>query len=246
MDFFFSGCKTTDIQTQYPGSIDEGVETDFDDHVLRLHYASLTSSSGVVNFTNSKSLSQNLSCDSNFGSLDYLLSDSSELASSLPSCTSNEKKLEPVLMTSTALTVNDFAITPKAIFNKYNPLVHTSSFKTPRNSTRSPIDFREGRRASDGVVAQQVANESNGVVTFNSQKLNEKTKSKCMLDINLVKREAHELQSQYPKRDHPEDIPQRQKQHNQYPVPRSNKRVVLPDSVSPMEPIQLQTAMQQR
>lgn len=52
-----------------------------------------------------------------------------------------------------------------------------SSFKTTRGITRSPVDFREGRRASDGLVAQQVA-DSSRVVAFNSQKFTEKRKAK--------------------------------------------------------------------
>jgi len=57
-------------------------------------YASSSSSSGVVTNFASKSLSQNLSCDSSrsnfstFESLDLNLSDCSDLASSLPSCAS--------------------------------------------------------------------------------------------------------------------------------------------------------------
>lgn len=222
-----------------------------EDHGPRLSYASSSSSSGVVaNFNNSKSLSQNLSCDSNFESLEYPLSESSELASSLPSCTSNDKKPEPVLISSTALTVNNYPLTPRAVFNKHNPLVHMSSFKTTRNITRSPVDFREGRRASDGLVAQQVADSSNGVVAFNSQKFSEKTKTKGLLDMHLVQREAQRLQSQYPTRETPEEVSQRQKQHNQYLAPRANKRISLPDNFSytnsTVEPIQLQTAMQHR
>lgn len=55
-------------------------------------YASSSSSSGVVTNFHSKSLSQNLSCDSSrnnfstFESLELNLSDCSELAASLPSC----------------------------------------------------------------------------------------------------------------------------------------------------------------
>lgn len=57
-------------------------------------YASSSSSSGVATSYHSKSLSQNLSCDSSrsnfstFESLDLNLSDCSDLASSLPSCAS--------------------------------------------------------------------------------------------------------------------------------------------------------------
>jgi hypothetical protein len=58
-------------------------------------YASSSSSSGVVANFHSKSLSQNLSCDSSrsnfstFESLDLNLSDCSDLAGSLPSCATN-------------------------------------------------------------------------------------------------------------------------------------------------------------
>lgn len=241
-NFFFSGYKSSDIQRQYSGSIDEGVETDFDDQLQRLKYSSLTSSSGVVNFTNSKSLSQNLSCDSNFESLEHVLSESNELASSLPSCTSNDQNLEKI-MTSTALTVNNYTLSSKAIYNKHKPL-DSCNIKT-RNTTRSPVDFREGRRASDGVVSQQVADKNNRMIAFNSQKLNAKAKSKCILDMDLLQRESHQLKTQFPKRGLKEEFLQRQRNHNQYPVPKNNKKIALPDNVA-MEPMQLQTAMQQR
>lgn len=76
------------------------------------------------------------------------------------------------------------------VTTKHNPLVHMSSFKTTqRGLTRSPIDFREGRRASDGLVAQQVAEGgTNNVVAFNSQKLSENCKTKGVLDMHLVQR----------------------------------------------------------
>ncbi|KAJ8947925.1 hypothetical protein NQ318_005153 [Aromia moschata] len=245
-----SGYKSTEIQTQYSSSTDEGVETDLEDHAPRLSYASSSSSSGVVtNFNASKSLSQNLSCDSNFESLEYPLSESNELTSSLPSCTSTEKKPEPTLTSSSALNTHNY-LAPRSVLHKHNPLVHMSSFKTTRGVTRSPVDFREGRRASDGLVAQQVADTTSGVVAFNSQKFSDKSKTKGVLDMHLVHREAQRLQSQYPTREPPEEVSQRQKQHNQYLQPRGNKRVSLPDNfsyTSPItEPIQLQTAMQHR
>ncbi|CAH1958744.1 unnamed protein product [Acanthoscelides obtectus] len=250
--FCTSGFKSTEIQTQYSSSTDEGVETDLEEHLSgggpRLSYASSSSSSGVaVNFNATKSLSQNLSCDSNFESLEYPLSDSSELAGSLPSCTSMEKKPEPILTSSNA---QNYSLTHRTVFNKHNPLVHMSSFKTTRAITRSPVDFREGRRASDGLVAQQVADNTSQVVAFNSQKFSEKNKTKGVLDMHLVQREAQRLQSQYPTREAPEEVTQRQKQHNQYLQPRGNKRISLPDNFSynttGVENIQLQTAMQHR
>lgn len=127
-----------------------------------------------------------------------------------------------------------------------------SSYKsTTRGVTRSPVDFREGRRASDGLVAQQVADATSGVIAFNSQKLSENCKAKGVLDMHLVQREAQRLQSQYQAREAPEEASQRQKQHAQYLQPRGgSKRVSLPDNFSytnaSTEPLQLQTAMQHR
>lgn len=226
------------------------METDIEDqqHTPRLSYASSSSSSGVVaNFNTSKSLSQNLSCDSNFESLEYPLSDSSEHTSSLPSCTSNPP--EPVLTNSNATP--SYTMAQRSPLHKHNPLVHMSSYKSARGLTRSPVDFREGRRASDGLVAQQVVSTAaNGVVAFNSQKLSENCKAKGVLELHLVQREAQRLQSQYPPREPPEEVTQRQKQHNQYLQPRGSKRISLPDNFSytnpASEPLQLQTAMQHR
>ncbi|KAK9738297.1 Protein kinase domain [Popillia japonica] len=253
--FSSSGYRSSEIQTQYSSSTDEGVETDIEDP--RLSYASSSSSSGVTtNFNTSKSLSQNLSCDSNFESLEYPLSESSELTSSLPSCTTQERSLvEPVLTSSSAISamIPGYTVNARSsITHKQNPLVYMSSYKsTARGATRSPVDFREGRRASDGLVAQQVVDATGGVVAFNSQKLSENCKTKGVLDMHLVQREAQRLQSQYQAREHPEEVTQRQKQHTQYLQPRGNKRVSLPDNFSytggsPGEPLQLQTAMQHR
>lgn len=130
-----------------------------------------------------------------------------------------------------------------------NPLVgHMSinSYKSARQVSRSPVDFREGRRASDGLVAQQAADAGGAVVAFNSQKLSENCKAKGVLDMHLVQREAQRLQAQYQAREAPEEASQRQKQHAQYLQPRGSKRVSLPDNFSYAEPLQLQTAMQHR
>lgn len=154
------------------------------------------------------------------------------------------------------------------MFHKNSPLVHMPSYKSTRGITRSPVDFREGkiyyfvfflkltyyifsgRRASDGLVGQQQPDTTSGVVAFNSQKFNEhQSKTKGVLDMHLVQREAQRLQSQYQAREHPEEISHRQKQHNQYLHPRGPKRVSLPDNFSyttvSTEP-QLHTAMQHR
>lgn len=229
------------------------METDLEDHTPRLSYASSSSSSGVAaNFNTSKSLSQNLSCDSNFESLEYPLSESSELTSSLPSCTTTDRNLpDPVLTSSSAISnIPAYSMNTRSLIHKQKPLVHMSSYKSTRGITRSPVDFREGRRASDGLVAQQFVDTSSGVVAFNSQKLSENCKAKGVLELHLVKREAQKLQSKYQSREPPDEVSQKQKQHSQYLQPRGNKRISLPDNFSysntSSEPLQLQTAMQHR
>lgn len=102
--------RHSQIIQQYSSSTDEGCDTDHGDmedmpatssslptpSIQRLNsYASSSSSSGVATNFHSKSLSQNLSCESSrsnfstFESLDLNLSDCSDLAGSLPSCASS-------------------------------------------------------------------------------------------------------------------------------------------------------------
>ncbi|XP_069680653.1 serine/threonine-protein kinase SIK2-like [Periplaneta americana] len=188
--------------------VDEGVETDMEDspasstrsqHQRLASYASSSSSSG------NKSLSQHLSSDSCSGSTfdDYQLE--SDLASSLPSCSTPQESIAT------------------AVYSKpHNPLLHNAA---NRANTRSPVDFREGRRASDGVVAQQGVEGGNGtgasggVIAFNSQRLHETGKAKGVLELHLVQREHQALRSRY----------QPTEQHAQYT--RSPPRVSLPLSL---------------
>lgn len=100
----FQILRHSQIIQQCSSSTDEGCDTDHGEmedviqqsvppSIQRLNsYASSSSSSGVVTNFHSKSLSQNLSCESSrsnfstFESLDLNLSDCSDLAASLPSC----------------------------------------------------------------------------------------------------------------------------------------------------------------
>lgn len=262
--------EATKFQQQYSSSTDEGCETDMEDVASvpsgvqnRLSsYASSSSSSGVVTFFNNKSLSQNLSCDSSqsnfstFESLDYQLSDcSSELASSLPSCTSTEDKTayenSSVVNTSPMhpcvyISSYNSKTSGTGLLARHNPINYQSANKNcPRAMTRSPVDFREGRRASDGLVAQQAAqsNESQiNNVAFNSQRLNEKDKAKGVLELHLVQKEAQKLKTQYQSSLPAEEMTQRQLQHNQFAASFSphyldtknptQKRISLPESFS--------------
>ncbi|XP_028038365.1 serine/threonine-protein kinase SIK2 [Bombyx mandarina] len=260
--------EATKFQQQYSSSTDEGCETDMEDVANaptgvqnRLSsYASSSSSSGVVTFYNNKSLSQNLSCDSSqsnfstFESFDYQLSDcSSELASSLPSCTSNEDKM---VYDNNSL-INTSPMHPCVYISSYNNKTpgaglitrqNPINYQTPnknctRAMTRSPVDFREGRRASDGLVAQQAAQSNDtqtNTLAFNSQRLNENCKAKGVLELHLVQKEAQQLKTQYQSSIPAEEMTQRQLQHNQFaasfsphyldsksPTP---KRISLPES----------------
>lgn len=237
--------EATKFQQQYSSSTDEGCETDMEDVTNvpsgvqnRLSsYASSSSSSGVVTFFNNKSLSQNLSCDSSqsnfsaFESLDYQLSDcSSELASSLPSCTSNEDKLayESSSLVNTSpmhpcvyiSSYNSKTSSGTGLITRHNPLNYQSAnTNCPRGMNRSPVDFREGRRASDGLVAQQVAQSTDSQknsLAFNSQRLNENCKAKGVLELHLVQQEAQKLKTQYQSSIPAEEMTQRQIQHKQF------------------------------
>lgn len=120
--------RHSQIIQQYSSSTDEGCDTDHGDMdetpstlpapIQRLNsYASSSSSSGVATNFHSKSLSQNLSCESSrsnfstFESLDLNLSDCSDLAGSLPSCAS-----------SSAQTTIDTTVDGK--FDLYNVVKH--------------------------------------------------------------------------------------------------------------------------
>lgn len=259
--------KTVEFQQQYSSSTDEGCETDMEElsgtpAPQRLgSYASSSSSSGVVNFYNTKSLSQNLSCDSSqsnfsgFESLDYQLSDcSSDLASSLPSCTSTDDKLsyENNSMINTSpmhpcvyVSTGNNKAQCGGFLSRHNPLSYQGGNKgCPRSTTRSPVDFREGRRASDGLVAQQVISQSTeaqkNTVAFNSQRLNEGCKAKGVLELHLVQKEAQKLKTQYQSSVPVEEMTQRQIQHNQFAASFSphfietkcmpQKRISLPEN----------------
>lgn len=174
----------------------------------------------------------------------------------MPSCTTSDRNLpEPVLTSASAIAPShvNYSTATRSALHRHNPLVYLPTLKTTNRAvTRSPVDFREGRRASDGLVAQQVTDTSNtgGVIAFNSQKLSENCKAKGVLELHLVQREAQRLQTQYQAKEPPEEASQRQKQHSQYLQPRTNKRISLPDNFSytntSPEPLQLQTAMQHR
>lgn len=116
-------------------------------------YASSSSSSGVVTNFPSKSLSQNLSCDSSrsnfstFESLELNLSDCSDLAGSLPSCaTTNVTDTDPKDVTSGSIIpagYTSMSAKTSCAFVRTPGTPHNHSNKGGcRAVSRSPVDFR--------------------------------------------------------------------------------------------------------
>uniref|UniRef100_A0A8W7PT92 non-specific serine/threonine protein kinase n=1 Tax=Anopheles coluzzii TaxID=1518534 RepID=A0A8W7PT92_ANOCL len=241
----------TSITAQYSSSTDEGCETDLGDEdvqqsidksIQRLNsFASSSSSSGVVTNIHPKSLSQNLSCDSSrsnfstFESLDLNLSDCAELAGSLPSCTATTEAYESVAKdeatfraVTSAACINQpqcvYAMSDKVVssFLRANTVYQDVHNGDHRSITRSPVDFREGRRASDGLVTQGLVHASdhplNSPVAFNSQRLNETCKAKGVLELHLLQKEAAQLKVKYQANVPQDEINVRQLQHSQFRV----------------------------
>nr|XP_018910956.1 PREDICTED: serine/threonine-protein kinase SIK2-like [Bemisia tabaci] len=229
--------KPETVTQQYSSSTDEGVETDMEESPVsanqRFSYASSSSSSGLYTGMQQpqKSLSQHLSsddslscCSSSFSttvdntSLDYY---HPVLTCSLPSCTTGmSKTISDNIVISTSAIHPNLCVTS---YRRHAPSLyqtHGTNFKS-RSLMRSPVDFREGRRASDGLVAQQGDDTSSrqtfgGVVAFNSQKLNESGKTKGVMELNLVQKEHKMLKSLYQTSLTQEELLQKQKQHSEY------------------------------
>lgn len=106
-------------------------------------------------------------------------------------------------------------------FLRNNPIGHYTSKGACRAVTRSPVDFREGRRASDGLVAQGLSNQvdsSLNNVAFNSQRLHEACKAKGVLELHLLQQEAAQLTSQYQSNVPADELNVRQMQHSQFHI----------------------------
>ena len=134
-----------------------------------------------------------------------LLQDNNELTQSLPSCNNSHVVPDMDLQTSAVLEQ-----TVQTILQQQNQHYHmvmqqqilmqqaqqqgnllTVADPTgQRHLMRSPVSFREGRRASDGVVAQS------GFVAFHGR-LYDKTMAKGYFDVNDVHQEHKALQHQF-------------------------------------------------
>ncbi|XP_054729935.1 serine/threonine-protein kinase SIK2 isoform X1 [Anastrepha obliqua] len=210
-----SRLKSTKMAPQCSTSTDEGCEADqtnemrdcsqsTSDLTQRMQsYASSSSSSGVI-ASYSKSLSQNLSRGSSNSNcsvlegIDLNMATSIDLASSLPSCASN----------TTLATASD-RMSDRSIYNSNNSCFHmpvssnssTLCAKSPVVciEKRSPIHFREGRRASDGLVAQGFVNSMtilNSGVGYGSYRYDTR-KQDCWLELQQLQKEVVSLKSKY-------------------------------------------------
>lgn len=95
--------------------------------------------------------------------------------------------------------------------------------------------YREGRRASDGLVAQGILHSQseyplNSAVAFNSQRLHEVCKAKGVLELHLLQKEAAQLKTQYQSNLPADEMTVRQIQHTQFhvtPIHHGNSGAVV-------------------
>lgn len=84
------------------------------------------------------------------------------------------------------------------------------------------LSYREGRRASDGLVAQGIQSQTdyelNSAVAFNTQRLHEARKTKGVLELHLLQKEAAQLKTQYQSNVPPDEMDVRQIQHSQFHI----------------------------
>lgn len=83
--------------------------------------------------------------------------------------------------------------------------------------------YREGRRASDGLVAKGIFQSQsemlvNPDIAFNSQKLHEACKAKGVMELHLLQKEVDQLKNQYQTNTTPDEINIRQIQHNRFHI----------------------------
>ncbi|KAL6954183.1 Serine/threonine-protein kinase sik2 [Sarracenia purpurea var. burkii] len=239
--------STAGIIAQYSNSTDEGVEADIEEsyQCQRLSYASSSSSSGVG--AQNTSFSQNESCSSfhaltNQSSFEnYKDKIKMDVTSSLPSCAATSAYNVANVKTKKRKTPS---VCPSS-WRRYSPLVQNQStiYQFSRSGMKSPSDFREGRRASDGLVTQHEAKSKNIETSslkestskdaiFNPEYFNLTDKAKGFLEFHELHKEHYDLKSLYDNiLNQEDDILQRQllslsykPQHEnkfKYPSPRS-------------------------
>jgi len=196
------GINPSHILRSMKTSIDEGVELDYSDPTIsdsgssgsastapssiwtESASASQTSSSGGLSGINEEASRSSIvsNASSNYESIENFSIDAG-WTQSLPSCKAGQQPI-----------VESEQHHPHSvrISTRYSPIATHQAptyIQTDRGITRSPVNFREGRRSSDGLVAQ-------GLVAF-QQRLYDKDKVTGMVQLHQVRQEARELQSKY-------------------------------------------------
>lgn len=232
------------ITAQYSNSTDEGVEADMDENYpsQRLSYGSSSSSSGVGAPNNC--FGQNESCSSfhaltNQSSFESYKDKIKDVTSSLPSCTGTSNCI--------TLTKTKKRKTPSVCpssWRRYSPLIQSQQpplYQFFRSGMKSPSDFREGRRASDGFVTQHEQKGKNAETSslkestskdaiFSPEYCNLTEKAKGFLELHDLPKEHYDLKSLYDTiMAHDDDLSQRSTYAHKslyenkikYPAPRS-------------------------
>lgn len=216
------------IIAQYSNSTDEGVEADIEDSFpQRLSYASSSSSSGV-GVPNTSSFSNNESYSSfhaltNQNSFEgYKDKIKMEVTSSLPSCTAPSNYISSSTKTKKRKTPTTCPSSWRKYNAAHNPPVANQFF---RCGMKSPSDFREGRRASDGFVTQIEPNGRNAETSslkettskdnlFHPDSYHLTEKSKGFLELHELPKENYDLKSFYGNILGPEEEVSNRRQHS--------------------------------
>lgn len=233
------GINPSHILRSMKTSIDEGVELEYSDPTISESGSSgntstapssiwtestsnsQTSSSGGLSGVNEEASRSSIvsNASSNYESIENFSTDAG-WTQSLPSCKAAQQQ---------TMESEQHHMQASRGATRYNPMVShqvPAYIQTDRGVTRSPVNFREGRRSSDGLVAQ-------GTVAF-QQRLYDKDKSTGMVQLHQVRQEARELQSKYGESMEKDDlVPNEQVVGNQkYYGPKISisKRISVPEN----------------
>jgi len=235
------GINPSHILRSMKTSIDEGVELDYSDPTISESGSSGNASTAPSSiWTESTSTSQTSSmsglsgvneeasrssivsnASSNYESIENFSIDAG-WTQSLPSCKAGQQQ---------SMECEQQHMQASRGAARYNPMVSHQVpvyIQTDRGITRSPVNFREGRRSSDGLVAQ-------GIVAF-QQRLYDKDKATGMVQLHEVRQEARELQNKYGEAvdlEKDEFVPNEQVAGNQkYFGPKTSisKRISVPEN----------------
>ena len=206
------GIDHSSILRNKKASMDEGVELDYSD-------SALSDSSSVQPHPSQAEYGgpPTSNSSSNCGSLDSGSVDPG-WTQSLPSCSEPNGSVTDIPSPS--------QLTRGAC--RYNPMaavIPSPSSAYDRGKSISPVNFREGRRSSDGLVAQ-------GIIAF-QQKLYVKEKATGLGQLHEAQQEVLELQSQYPPDARPGshgEEPSSQALLSRHHRASISKRISLPDS----------------